>query len=546
MAIVYPNSLPLDIRVDVRRNAERIIYNASSQLDNRFYVFYSRAWRRPLSWDSNQGSGAIGECDFVFVSATYGILCVECKGGAVSHSQSGFLSTDKRGKNHSIKDPYAQALRSKYHLLKFMRTFNLPVFLGPRGDEYVRHAAFFPESLDTGWMKDDLSFSREITGFALDVGFLYEWLDRVFGGTLSTRGLKDIESSTIERICDLLSPTSACQFTLAPTVRETEDYFHQKLIPTSEQWHLIDQLSFRKKELIIGAAGTGKTLVVLEYLKRKSACKDKSLFLCVSSFLAEDIKRLYQGLTDLFHVRSLTEYIDDVIRICESYKIDYRGVPFIQMLDMLATQTSFRYDLLIIDEMQDISPSLLCSLSRLVSSSGQFICCYDPEQQPFDSDFPNKTAEELGFTSVDTLTYNIRNTPEIMQYFLSRCPSKTVWKSLAPSGAPVQELTVSNKGFSGIIDAVDSVLEQIDISPGMVAVLFKDYESLVSAKAIVKDAILGGIVSTGWGALKLSTIIDFKGMESNAVLVWNPESLGETLFYIACSRARSLLYLVHP
>ena len=545
MAIVYPNSLPLDIRVDVRRNAERIIYNASSQLDNRFYVFYSRAWRRPLSWDSNQGSGAIGECDFVFVSASYGILCVECKGGAVSHSQSGFLSTDKRGKNHSIKDPYGQALRSKYHLLRFFRTFHLPVFLGPRGDEYVRHAAFFPESLDTGWMKGDLSFSREITGFALDVGFLYEWLDRVFGGTLSTRGLKDIESSTIERICDLLSPTSACQFALAPTIRETEDYFHQKLIPTSEQWHLIDQLSFRKKELIIGAAGTGKTLVVLEYLKRKSACKDKSLFLCVSSFLAEDIKRLYQGLTDLFHIRSLTEYIDDVIRICESYKIDYRGVPFIQMLDMLATQTSFRYDLLIIDEMQDISPSLLCSLSRLVSSGGQFICCYDPEQQPFDSDFPNKTAEELGFTSVDTLTYNIRNTPEIMQYFLSRCPSKTVWKSLAPSGAPVQELTVSNKGFSGIIDAVDSVLEQIDISPGMVAILFKDYDSLVSAKAIVKDAILSGIVSTGWEALRLSTIIDFKGMESNAVLVWNPKSLGETLFYIACSRARSLLYLVH-
>jgi hypothetical protein len=545
MAFIYPDTLPLDVRFDVRRNAERIIYNATSQLDNGFYVFYSRTWRRSFLWSKSQGSSAIGECDFVFVSASYGILCVECKGGAVCHGQSGFISTDKLGKTHSIKDPYAQALRSKYHFLKYFRNVGFLDFLGPRGDEYVRHAAFFPESLDTGWMKDDLSFSSEITGFAPDIGFLGKWLDRVFGGPLSTRGLRELEIATIEKVCDLLSPTSACQFTLAPTIRETEDYFHQKLIPTSEQWHLVDQLSFRKKELIIGAAGTGKTLVVLEYLKRRSVDRDKSLFLCCSSFLADDIRRLHKSLTDLFQIRSLTEYVDDVIGICEECKIDYRGCSFSQMLDILATKTSFRYEILVIDEMQDISSSLLRSLNRLVRAGGQFICCYDPEQKPFDSDYPNRTAEEMGFTSVDTLTYNIRNTPEIMEYFLSRCPSKTVWRSLAPSGVPVKEITVKSHGYQSLIEVVDPVLDQLDISPGKVAVLFEDYDSLVSAKAIVKDAILGGVISAGWGALRLSTVIDFKGMESNVVFVWNPECLGETLFYIACSRARSMLYLVH-
>ena len=263
MATIYPDVLPLEIRRDPRRTAERIIYTASKKLGNSFRIFYSSCWRRSLSYDRKQSGLSIGECDFIFLSAEYGVLCVECKGGAVSHNQSGFHTTDKRGNTYSIKNPYAQALRSKYYLIDHLSNLSKTSSLKESWSEYIRHATFFPESLDTGWMKDDLSFSREITGFAPDVSELNQWLDRVFGGPLSTRGLERLIDSTVEDISSVLSPISACQFTHATSVRDTEEYFGQALVPTSQQWYLIDQLSFRRKGLIIGAAGTGKTVVVL-------------------------------------------------------------------------------------------------------------------------------------------------------------------------------------------------------------------------------------------------------------------------------------------
>lgn len=545
MAFLYPDVLPLDVKVDSRRNAERIIYNAAKQLDSSFHVFYSRAWRLPLSWTKRQGGNAIGECDFIFLSEAYGLLCVECKGGAISHAQSGFYSTDKRGKIHPIKDPYGQALRSKYHFLRFFRSIGLSEFLSPRGDEYIRHSVFFPESLDTGWMKEDVSFSKEITGFALNIKFLASWLHQVFGGTLFERELFPLNPSTISKLSAVISPVTSCRFTLAPIVRDTEEYFDQKLIPTSEQWHLIDQLRFRKKELIIGAAGTGKTLVVLEYLKRNAEVKSKTLFLCASSFLAHDVRRVHSQLLNAFHVKSLSEFIDDILATCEEYEIAYHGLSLVQMLEILATKTSFRFSILVIDEMQDICPPLRLALSRLVKSNGQFICCYDPEQDPFDSNYPIQTAAEMGFDSVDTLTYNIRNTPEIMEYFLSSCPSKTVWRSLAPSGAPIKQIVKTGQGYSNLIEIVYSVIEQLDVSPSMIAVLFSGYDCLVAAKAIVTNSMANGLVGLGWVSLRLSTVIDFKGLESSVVLVWDSKSLSETELYIACSRARSSLFLVN-
>jgi hypothetical protein len=545
MAFLYPDVLPLDIQVDSRRSAERMIYNAAKQLDDSYFVFYSRTWRRSLSWGKSQAGAVVGECDFVFLSSTYGILCVEVKGGAISHGQSGFFSTDKQGKIHAIQNPYAQALRSKYHFLRVFRSIGIPEFAGKNGNDYILYAAFFPESLDTGWMKDDLSFSSEISGFALDISDLNQWLCSVFGGTLTIRGLNNLDSSAIAKIRDVMSPASICRFTLAPLVRETEVFFNQRLIPTSEQWYLIDQLRYRKKELIIGPAGTGKTLVVLEYLKRNVEDKGKALFLCMSSFLAHDIRRLHKDLVDIFQIKSLTELIDDIILLCDEHGIDYDDHSLTEIIDMVALKTSLRYEVLVIDEIQDVSPALHRSLSRLVSNSGQLICCYDPEQNPFDCDYPNRTAEEMGFTSVDTLTHNIRNTPEIMEHFLSRCPSKSVWRTLAPSGAPVSEITVAENGYSSLVRIVNTIIEELDASPGMIAVLLRDYDCLVSTRSFVKNAITSGVVGAEWGALRLSTVIDFKGLESNVVLVWDSKSLSETEYYIACSRARSSLYLIN-
>ena len=78
---------------------------------------------------------------------------------------------------------------------------------------------------------------------------------------------------------------------------------------TNEQREAIDQLDGQRKVLIQGRAGTGKTILALEFARRKLE-EDKSvLYLCYNRPLTEEIKLKTRGTKiDVFNFHGLCRY----------------------------------------------------------------------------------------------------------------------------------------------------------------------------------------------------------------------------------------------
>ena len=81
MAKMIPSRIPELLLSDVKRGAERAVYEALQyQLDDQYTVYWSRPWHR---FNPN-GTGRDGEVDFVVGHPDLGILSLEVKGGIVS------------------------------------------------------------------------------------------------------------------------------------------------------------------------------------------------------------------------------------------------------------------------------------------------------------------------------------------------------------------------------------------------------------------------------------------------------------------------------
>lgn len=539
--------LPLDVRRAPLRCAERVLYNSfQSQLDDSFLVFYSRLWRRHSGGAAFKYHDTTGECDFIIVAARYGILCVECKGGAISRERDQFCATDKLGRKFAIKNPYEQVLRSKYHLLQCLKEFDVSRFCSQDAEKLIQTAVFFPESLAGNWCVKDISFPLDITGFSPDVADIREWVHRVCKGTLGDRCLKEIDDTSISSICSALSPSGTYEFSVQATISDVEGFYTRGIFPTSQQWFILEQLRFRKNVLVIGAAGTGKTLLALEYLKRASLSTMQAVYLCSSGTLANELTRKFDKSSICGSIRSLAMLLTLLLGVCREYGIDVGECNYEQLIDRICVITPFRIQLVIVDEMQDIPASLVMSLRRLCGKDGQFIGFYDPEQAVFDEKTPLDIAMKLQFDTVDTLLYNLRNTPEIAAYFMSKCPSIIGAEVCAPSGLAVVEIEPPSDDARCLIDIAAGILSKLAISASSLCVLVPSEFNRSTYRALLSCDIARGYVSPSLSSLRISTFADFKGLESLAVLVWCSKQVTEIEMYVACSRARTILYVARP
>lgn len=165
MARMYPNQ----VQWEPGRDAERKIYEAcEGQLDNSYTVFYSVAWHALNA----EGRPRDGEADFLIAHPERGVLVLEVKGGAIHHDPltGSWASIDRGGREHSIKDSYAQARDGKYALRDW--------FAGTQGRRDIRmnigHAVAFPDTVP-GDAPPGPDRPREITLYSVDLSEFSRW-----------------------------------------------------------------------------------------------------------------------------------------------------------------------------------------------------------------------------------------------------------------------------------------------------------------------------------------------------------------------------------
>ena len=538
----------------------------------QWFVFHSMGLaKRP--------KGPYGEIDFVVLIPSGVVVCLEVKGGRVSCKDGIWRTVDRSGTATELKkSPFMQAREGMFALLHAIRgkfgdgseackcLFAYGVIF-PDVDSPPKTPEFEPwESVG----RDDLQLP--ISKIILKIADAQR---KKLGGSRPPAS----PESTIRDIRQFLRPDFERVIVRATIVRECESAI---VSLTEDQYNVLDMISSNPRCLIEGAAGTGKTVLALEYSRRQAKTGKKVLLLCFNRLLGDWLESSVKDFGDstmraCSYFRFLRELvIASVYR--EEFEAASQGVsqekvfadvlPFYAQLSVEALNSQF--DVLVVDEAQDLLKAqaleMFGTLLKGGLAGGQWYLFGDFTRQCIYGGSPRETyLQVLGtacpyFTQTQLKT-NCRNTRRIgeetallsgfssLPYKLGQVDGLPVdyryWKNrehqleqlsevarqlLMEGMNPRDIVLLSDRTFT---DSAASKLSCATQKHGKVSAM----EIRKGAHPFVRDSMLG-----------FATIQSFKGMESPVIILCDVEQVEndepQALLYTGMSRARSLLVMM--
>ena len=528
---------------------------------------------------SKRGKKPFGEIDFVVIIPGEGIVCMEVKGGGISVRNGSWRSRDGSGKTHRIKDPFKQAQAAMFWLRGYIKKSRLVSAQAKQSP--IDYMVVFPSSEcpppNPGFERwrvidrDDLvvSVSNSIKKFA------QQGLRR-----FQPHGRRRLPSVLeAESIRDLLRPDFD-----RPAISQVEHV--EKLIDelTAEQYANLDQLAENDRCLFRGVAGTGKTLLAIEYAIRAARQGDKVLLVCFNRLLAgwlKDATRDFENITagtwhevarDFIQGSALAdefresqeraertgdwtflfqnEYPNYVERAIGEY-VKNRGKPF---------------DVLVMDEAQDIldKPRYTKFLDIALEdglADGRW-AIFGDEKQTLSRDPVDQSKELKRYCAHFTkarLSFNFRNAKPIVDEIVNLTgmndrgfrtgvgegPSveRIYWKNANELAkeleSEIKRLTRMGISAKDIVILSPKKLAGIDLSDmkSVAGLRIKDLTNYEPEPTPIQD-----------GEIAFSTIQAFKGMESPAIIVVGIDAVDNdwmrTTLYVGMSRAKTMLTLM--
>lgn len=542
MAKIYPEHLPESARTDPKRQAERRVYDCLSSLDNSFVIFYSVAWQ-----SRKDGRARDGEADFVIAHPDLGILVIEVKGGGIAYKASTgeWTTTDRYGDSYVI-DPVEQAKKSHYTLFDKLR--DLP---GWDSNRYltIGHAVCFPDIVvENKHLKLDLP--REIIIDNNDLHKIDETIRRVFEHweAVSKRGALGKDRFNI------LESLLAHSFKITTPLGVELDKEDEKLIQlTEQQYMLLNFLNSRRRALIAGCAGSGKTMLAIEKARQLHEQGFNVLLTCYNSALAEELAGKIPEVTVLhFHglcrelaketgfpiqpIKNQQQYFDEVLPEILMKAVDEGGPMF---------------DAIIVDEGQDFQETYWIGLASLLNEKeGVFFVFYDNNQNLYGG-----AASLRGIIDEEPfpLTLNCRNTNSIHKVVRAFYSDRDKIFCKGPEGRPpeLQKYHGLNDMLRCLQSTLNKLINEEYIAAEDIVILTPhapDNSALKTGTRLGKFS-LSENPARRRNEVQATTIHKFKGLERKVVIIaeidskyiYNPEML----LYVASSRARThLLFLI--
>ena len=283
MARIYPELTAAQLD-ELQSRAEADVYKCfRDTLDEKYIIIHSKSYVAKRK----DGGHKDGEADFVIFSAKYGLLIVEVKGGGVIYDpKTGWSSIDGNGRVNKIKDPIAQAKSQKYAILSQLQSDQMWTRMNRRIP--IGHAVLFPD-IDSGKSLDLPECPKEIVGSKAVLKNIERWLDTVYqywNGTnnipLGGDGLQVIEQILCRPI--YVRP-------LIRDILEADD--KQRIRLTNEQASVLRMLARHKRAAIVGAAGTGKTILATEKARMLASTGANVLMLCYNKALGVTLNKKF-------------------------------------------------------------------------------------------------------------------------------------------------------------------------------------------------------------------------------------------------------------
>ena len=529
MARIIPN----DTKEFHNSYGEKLVYEAFKKLPHEYVIFYS------LNWNRKQKKEILwGESDFTVFHPKKGIIVIEVKSGSIQLIEGQWEQLNiKNGNKIKIKDPMIQAERSKYTFLDLLRNdqryknYKIECAVWLTMVESYKQLGKLPPAYKIG----NLLIKKDIEEIEKSILRIFDYYE------LKEQSIYSKEDEKF--VIRTLSP----EFNIVPNISniiEEAEYNFNRM--TFEQSKLIDYLDCQRVASIQGGAGTGKTLLAIEKIKKllenEETKNDKVLFLCFNEFLYSYLDLKYKD--ELINATFLS--IDKLVK--KHYKIKNKYATEEEKLNFLYNYNNYDWDYkhIIIDEGQDFTKEEIDALYLIAElEGGCFYLFYDKNQ------IVNKGKTLFFDDRLECrliLTTNCRNTKNI---------AISSNKILNIEKYKLNENIKGEKPILYISDNVESIKRIIEEE------ITKYKNEKISLKRIViltvkteKKSILSNINEIGIynichdlekKGILFTTARKYKGLESDVVIIIDidkntfEDEMERRVFHVAISRAKVYL-----
>lgn len=524
---------------------------------------------------ARRGKKPYGEIDFVVLIPKAGVICLEVKGGGVSCREGIWYTRDRHGLEHRLnRSPIAQAREGMFGLRRAVEREFGP---GSGVASMVYGAAVVLPDV-TRFPRDPEHDPPEV----IDI----EALQRPISGPImaavkndarrmqKTQQLTLATPTNIKRLRNYLRPDFDITLARSTTIRRSEERIVRL---TEEQYDVLDLFERNARCVVEGAAGTGKTLLALEYARRAAPRYETILLLCYNRLLGEWLARRATEIlpTNVVIAGSFHRYLRDLIvkgenaeefRRAESAAKDDSEQLFNQVYplygELALLESRVTADLCIVDEAQDLMADPVLSVLEVAMKGGlgegQWAMLGDFTRQALFSGLELGWKEVLSqyieperYTTAP-LSRNCRNTYKIgeetallsgfdsLPYRLDNSECLPVdyryWRNRQHQAQRLRSIldTLAKDGVSKS-DVV--ILSRRRLANSVVSMLGRDIRSAGTRQGQEAEIVF-------------STIHAFKGLESPVVILCDVDRLDSdvdrALMYVGMSRARShLIVLLH-
>ena len=557
MARIIPK-LSSDDLAQLTSNAEARFYeNCRDRLPNDTVVIYGDGWL----YKDRKGKVREGETDFVILSPSLGMFAIEVKGGgvAVDGVSRKWYSVDRYGDRHPIKDPFRQASNERHALIAQVQGHpSWRKWSGMRA--VIGHGVLLPDVLNVDALVAP-DRPRQIIGTGEDSVDPLRWLEKLAkfwrqeGDTgLGAQGVKLVESI-------LCSPVEI-RPALGLQLKRTEE---QRIRLTKNQARILRTIGGRKRAVIAGGAGTGKTLIAIEKTRQLAGDGAIVLFLCFNRPLAVALQTNFTDTPNVtvtnFH-QLAKERIEEADsrsgrQLLNEAAAQYPGNETTHMFEVqmpyamaLAGEVlTSKFDAIVVDEAQDFGELHWLGITDLLSDQIQspFFLFTDQNQAVFKRPGSLPISDEPFY-----LTANCRNTYPIhsLAYRFYKGEPVDPPQLFGPNVEFIGGETSSDQALE-IAKKVSQWTSNEGISEEEVIVLVARWPKAESYETLSKTKLPG---QTKWvieelrpapRTVRIETVPRFKGLEASAVILWISDKAldqdwHETL-YVGLSRSKGIL-----